>query len=108
MSMTNASMNAQTRTRTLPNVSKLRDAVDDVSDPDSPNYDPTDPNFDSDWEANSKKREGRSAADQPVDGFDPNVVDVSKATPSTTVKPADGASWNHCDVKNDYGNRQDG
>jgi hypothetical protein len=55
------------------------------------------------------KRSGLPGANEdPVDGFDPSI-DIKVQDPTlAALKPSDGASWNHCDVPNDYKNRQEG
>jgi hypothetical protein len=86
------------------NIAK-RDLVDDVSDPDSPDYDPSDPNFDAQW--NSRKRgEKRSADDQPSGEFDPNVVVKTQDPTLAALKPADSTS--KVVAPNSYKNTQEG
>jgi hypothetical protein len=43
-----------------------------------------------------------------VAGFDPTVVVQTQDPTIASLKPSDGASWSHCDVKNDYKNQQEG
>lgn len=81
-----------------------RDSVDDVSDPESPNYDPTDPDFDPNWEEHSKRSMG--ANDTPADGFDPTAILTNADTNISTLKAA--ASTSKVVDKNDYKNTQEG
>lgn len=44
----------------------------------------------------------------PSGAFDPDIGVKTQDPTIASLKPSDGASWNHCDKLNDYGNTQEG
>ena len=48
-----------------------------------------------------------TAGETPVDGFAPDIVIKTQDNTLKSVRPAD-ATWDHCNIRNDYKNTQEG
>lgn len=51
--------------------------------------------------------DGTGAGADPVDGFAPDITIQTQDATIANLKPAD-SNWDHCNIRNDYGNKQEG